>query len=52
MQNFKIIFINEINHQYMAFDELKESAEGIREASSSNCESNVAYYKLRTFRLQ
>lgn len=35
----------------MAFDELKESAEGIREQAQALIESNVAYYKLRTFKI-
>jgi hypothetical protein len=32
----------------MAFEELKESTEGIREQAQAMIESNVAYYRLRT----
>lgn len=35
----------------MAFEELKESTEGIREQAQAMIESNVAYYKLRTFKI-
>jgi ABC-type multidrug transport system fused ATPase/permease subunit len=35
----------------MAFEELKESTEGIREQAQAMIESNVAYYRLRTFKI-
>ena len=35
----------------MAFEELKESAEGIREQAQAIIESNVAYYKLHAFKI-
>ena len=35
----------------MAFEELKESTEDIREQAQAIIESNVAYYKLRTFKI-
>jgi ABC-type multidrug transport system fused ATPase/permease subunit len=35
----------------MAFEELKESTEGIQEQVKAIIESNVAYYKLRTFKI-
>jgi hypothetical protein len=35
----------------MAFEELKESTEGIREQAQAMIESNVAYYRLRTLKL-
>jgi len=35
----------------MAFEELKESTEGIREQAQAIIESNLAYYKLRTFKM-
>lgn len=35
----------------MAFEELKESTEDIREQAQAIIESNAAYYKLRTFKI-
>lgn len=35
----------------MAFEELKESTEDIREQARAIIESNAAYYKLRTFKI-
>lgn len=35
----------------MAFEELKESTDGIREQAQAVLESNVAYFKLRTFKI-
>lgn len=35
----------------MAFEELKESTEGIRDQAQAIIESNLAYYKLRTFKI-
>lgn len=35
----------------MAFEELKQSTEGIREQAQAIIESNAAYYKLRAFKI-
>jgi hypothetical protein len=35
----------------MAFEELKESTKDIREQAQAMIESNVAYYRLRTFKV-
>jgi hypothetical protein len=35
----------------MAFEDLKESTEGIREQAQAIIESNVAYYRLRAFKM-